>query len=307
VEIWGRERVDELAELAAAALPGESLTADELLACCWDDPSVVLATSDGHAAVCASLQPVGEPTTAAVKLVAVHPGSRRQGLGRALLDEIEAWAWEGGAQQVVLGGAVPFYLWPGVDVQALALSCLAEAAGYHDLGVALNMSVPATFRAPCPDGYVVERVLEDPDVVAVEALVAREWPEWTPETAVALAQGSCFAAFDAAGDVEGDAEGDGAGDGAGDVEGVARRAVGFACHSVNRAGWFGPTGTDPARRGAGVGHALLAEVCRDAMVAGYADVEISWIGPMRFYAKAGGAVSRVFRVLGKRRPAPKPA
>jgi GNAT superfamily N-acetyltransferase len=103
------------------------------------------------------------------------------------------------------------------------------------------------------------------------------------------------------------AEGDGAGDGAGDVEGVARRAVGFACHSVNRAGWFGPTGTDPARRGAGVGHALLAEVCRDAMVAGYADVEISWIGPMRFYAKAGGAVSRVFRVLGKRRPAPKPA
>jgi GNAT superfamily N-acetyltransferase len=240
---------------------------------------VVLGTADGSAAVCASLQPADEPTTGAVKFLAVHPGSRRRGLGRALLDEIEAWAWAGGAAQVVLGGAVPFYLWPGVDVRALAMSCLAEGAGYREVGLALNMSVPATFRAPVPEGFAVERVLEDDDAGSVEDLVARVWPEWTPETAAGLAQGSCFAAFDA-----------------------DRRAVGFACHSVNRAGWFGPTGTDPACRGAGIGHALLGEVCRDVMVAGYADLEISWIGPMRFYAKAGGSVSRVFRMLGKRRP-----
>ena len=195
-------------------------------------------------------------------------------MGRALLAELEAWAWDLGASQVTLGAAAPFYLWPGVDVRALAMSCLAESAGYRELGLALNMSVPATFRAPAPEGIVIERVLEDVDVAAVEALVARHWPEWTPETSVGLAQGSCFAGFDR-----------------------DRRAVGFACHSVNRAGWFGPTGTDPACRGAGIGHALLAEVCRDAMVSGYADVEISWIGPMRFYAKAGGSVSRVFRML----------
>jgi len=215
--------------------------------------------------------------------VAVHPGRRREGVGRALLAELEAWAWDLGAAQVTLGAAAPFYLWPGVDVRALAMSCLAESAGYRELGLALNMSVPATFRAPAPEGIAIERVLEDVDVAAVDALVAHHWPEWTPETSVGLAQGSCFAGFDR-----------------------DRRAVGFACHSVNRAGWFGPTGTDPACRGVGIGHALLAEVCRDAMVSGYADVEISWIGPMRFYAKAGGSVSRVFRMLHKPKPKPKP-
>lgn len=281
VEIWGADRVGDLTELATAAMPTEALSADELLACCWDDPGVVLGNGDGSGAIAAGLSRDldGQVTSVAAKLLAVHPGRRREGLGRALLGELESWAWDRGAGAVTLGAAAPFYLWPGVDVRALAMSCLAEQAGYRDLGLALNMSVPATFRATVPDGFVVERVLEDADVVAVEELVARHWPEWTPETAVGLAQGSCFAAFHPDG-----------------------RAVGFACHSVNRAGWFGPTGTDPACRGAGIGHALLAEVCRDAMVAGYPDVEISWIGPMRFYAKAGGSVSRVFRMLHKPKP-----
>ncbi|MGZ4703970.1 MAG: GNAT family N-acetyltransferase [Acidimicrobiales bacterium] len=281
MEIWGADRVGDLTALATAAMPAEALSADELLACCWDDPGVVLGSADGSAAVGAGVarDAHGQVTSVAVKIVAVHPGRRREGVGRALLDAVERWAWDQGAAQVTLGAAVPFYLWPGVDVRALAMSCLAEAAGYHDLALALNMSVPATFRAPEPEGFTVERVLEDVDVAAVDSLVARHWPEWTPETSVGLAQGSCFAAFDG-----------------------ERRAVGFACHSVNRAGWFGPTGTDPSCRGAGIGHALLAEVCRDAMVAGHADVEISWIGPMRFYAKAGGSVSRVFRILHKPRP-----
>ncbi len=281
MDIWAADRVGDLTALATAAMPAEALTADELLACCWDDPGVVLGSADGSAAIAAGVARDGDGrvTSVAVKFVAVHPGQRRQGHGTALLDRLEGWAWDNCATQVTLGAASPFYLWPGVDVQALAMSCLAEAAGYRDLGLALNMSVPATFRAPAPESYAVERVLEDADVAAVDALVARHWPEWIPETAVGLAQGSCFAAFD------------------GD-----RRAVGFACHSVNRAGWFGPTGTDPSCRGVGIGHALLAEVCRDAMVAGYADVEISWIGPMRFYAKAGGSVSRVFRILHKPKP-----
>ena len=281
VETWTADRVGDLTELVTAAMPSEALSADELLACCWDDPGVVLGTGDGSGAIGASLTRDADDrvTAAAVKIVAVHPGRRREGVGRALLAELEAWAWQQGALAVTLGAAAPFYLWPGVDVRALAMSCLAEEAGYRDLGLALNMSVPATFRAPTPEGCTVERVLEDVDVVRVDELVARHWPEWTPETSVGLAQGSCFAAFDA-----------------------DRRAVGFACHSVNRAGWFGPTGTDPSCRGAGIGHALLAEVCRDAMVAGYPDVEISWIGPMRFYAKAGGSVSRVFRMLHKPKP-----
>jgi hypothetical protein len=61
--------------------------------------------------------------------------------------------------------------------------------------------------------------------------------------------------------------------------------------------------TTPGRQHGGVGSALLSELCRDLMVAGHADAEICWVGPVGFYAKAAGAsVSRVFRDLGKDRP-----
>ena len=42
VESWGADRVGDLTELVTAAMPAEALSADELLACCWDDPGVVL-------------------------------------------------------------------------------------------------------------------------------------------------------------------------------------------------------------------------------------------------------------------------
>jgi mycothiol synthase len=111
-------------------------------------------------------------------------------------------------------------------------------------------------------------------------MVAAVWPEWLDEQRRATEQGTCLAAFD---------HEDG-------------QAVGFACHSVNRGGWFGPTGTVPDHRGRGIGHALLSEVCRDLMVAGYRDVEICWIGPFRFYATAGGAMSRTFRTFRRAKP-----
>jgi hypothetical protein len=44
---------------------------------------------------------------------------------------------------------------------------------------------------------------------------------------------------------------------------------------------------------------LLSELCRDLMVARFQMAEISWVGPVRFYAKAGAAVSRSFRTFLK--------
>jgi GNAT superfamily N-acetyltransferase len=260
-------------------MPAERLSADELLACCWDDPGVVLATADGQGAVAAVVRRWGEHVVGYVKLLAVHPGARRAGVGRALLAAAEQWAWDQGAAEVHLGGSAPFYLWPGVDVQALAMLCLAESAGYEPTGAALNMSVPTTFRAPVPEGLELRRVLDDADAVAVDALVEPVWPEWMAEMHRAVEQGTCLALFDPSGE-----------------------AVAFACHSVNRAAWFGPTGTDPRRRHGGAGLAVLGAVARDLTAAGYADTEICWIGPVGFYAAAGGAVSRTFRTLRRRRP-----
>jgi GNAT superfamily N-acetyltransferase len=276
---WGPERSGDLAALTDDAMADESLSVDELLACCWDDPGIVLATTDGDGAVSAVVRRWGDYVVGYVKLLAVQPGARRAGLGRAALTAAEQWAWDQGAAEVHLGGSAPFYLWPGVDVRALAMLCLAESAGYEPTGAALDMSVPATFRAPVPSGLEIRRVLDERDVVAVEAMIAPVWPEWLAETGRAIEQGTCLATFDPTG-----------------------APTAFACHSVNRAAWFGPTGTDPARRHEGAGLALLGEVGKDLMVAGYRDVEICWIGPVGFYAAAGGAVSRVFRTLRKARP-----
>ena len=287
---WGPERAADVAALLADAAPHEGLTTDELLACCWDDPGLVLGIDaasgapGADAVVAAVVRRAGDHAVGFVRLLAVHPGRRREGLGRRLLGEAEAWLVDQGATELRLGGEAPFYLWPGVDVRATAMLCLAEAAGYEPIGAELDLSLPVTFRSPPPPDVEVRRVLDDADVAAVRTLVDEVFPWWWPETARGIEGAGCLGAFPSGADV---------------VDGG--RALGFACHSVNRAGWLGPMGTDPAARHGGVGHALLGAVCQDLMVAGRRDVEVAWIGPVGFYAAAGASVSRVFRTL-RRRP-----
>jgi GNAT superfamily N-acetyltransferase len=280
VHEWGPERVGDLVALTEAALPDERLTADELLACCWEDPGVVLGPDDGSGAASAVVRRAGDHAAAFVKLLVVDPERQRAGIGRSLLRAVEEWAWDGGASDLHLSGSAPAYLWPGVDVRATAMLCLAERMGYEETGAAFDMSLPASYRHPVPHDVELRRTLTEDDAEAVDALVAREWPNWVEEQRRAVEQGTCIAAFDI-----GSAE-----------------AVAFACHSVNRAGWFGPTGTTPSHRHRSIGLALLGEVCADLMVAGFTDVEICWIGPIGFYAAAGGTISRVYRTSRRRKP-----
>jgi len=295
IEPWPSDRAGDLLALVTAAMPEEELSLDELLAVCWDDPEpestdvgTVLGTADGSGAVSAVIRVFGEGTDALrlayVKLLVVHPDFRRAGLGHALLRAAEEWAWDNGAAELYLSGAPPFYLWPGVDATSVEMACLVESHRYEVVGSDINMSLPTSFRADAPDGVVVRRVVTDDDIARVDALVASVWPEWSAEMRRAVEHGCCHGAFVAAD------EGDG-----------AERAIGFACHSVSRAGWIGPMGTDPRERAAGVGSALLGQVCRDLMIAEYERAEICWVGPVRFYAKNGATVSRVFRQYKKRR------
>jgi mycothiol synthase len=227
------------------------------------------------AVACGGSGGAGAPP-ARVNLVALVPAATGEGRGRLLVEAAQGWAFDHGAEAIVAGGLGPFYLWPGIDVRATRALCLAEALGYRPTGAALNMSCPTTYRAPAPDGVAVRRVLEDADVAATLALCDAAFgdrPSWRLEVARGIEHGACHVAADDHGAV-----------------------VGFACHSVNRAAWVGPIGTDPAVRGRGVGAALLSALCVDLAVAGYRDAEISWIGPVGFYARtAGASISRVFR------------
>jgi len=288
VDEWARDRSDDLAVLVDAALPHEGLSPDELLACCWDDPGVVLGLPGGGGAVAAVVRRAGSHHIGQLKLLVVDPGQRRLGHGRALLAAAEAWAVTQGATEMQMAGAAPFYLWPGVDLQSLAMLCLAETAGYEVTGCELNLSLPTTFRAEPPSGIVVRRVLNETDVAAVETLVGAYWPWWLDETRRGIEHGTCHAAF---------ADPDAAR--ADDEPAAGPAALGFACHSVNRAGWIGPLGTAPASRDRGLGHALLGQLCRDLTIADFVDAEVAWIGPVGFYAKAGAAVSHVYRTYAR--------
>ena len=287
MDMWGPERAGDLAALLDDALPAEHLTADELEACCWDgwpSSAAVLALSGGEGAVAVGWTdgPDGR-RTGVVRLIAVLPAATGEGRGRALLDAGHEWLFDAGAASVVAAGLPPSYLWPGVDVRATRAMCLAESAGYREVGAALNLSFPSTFRARVPEGFEVRRVLDDADAGAVLELCAGEFggTTWVAEAGRGIEHGACHAA----------------------VETATGRLAAFACHSVNRAGWFGPTGTDPAFRRRGVGAALLSACATDLAVAGYPDVEVAWIGPFGFYARtAGAAVSRVFRLAVKARP-----
>lgn len=281
VQTWSRADTDRILSLVAAALPGEDLQDDDVVANLFDDPDPVciLGADDGSGFVAG----VVRGQTAHVQLLAVDPSRHRQGIGTALVGAFESWAFDASGPAVtavVVGAGAPFYLFAGVDVRATAALCLFEALGYRARGAELNLSFASRFRAPTPAGVEVRRVLEEDDVRRTISFVGAHWPNWVAETERGIEHGACHVAL--------------SGD---DV-------IAFGCHSVNRLGWLGPIGTDPTRRAAGVGTTLLSVIAKDVMAAGIDTVEVSWIGPIGFYAKAAGAsVSRVFRSLAKSRHA----
>jgi GNAT superfamily N-acetyltransferase len=257
----------DLAELAAASMPGERLGADELTHVCCGDGDVVIG--DERGAVTATTREIGGHRVAWITFIAVQPAYRRRGLGAALVERACTWGRDQGARELQVGNAAPRYLWPGVDMHATPALALFEATGFARTGVELNMRIATTFRAPAPPGIVVEGG-------DGRSLVARAYPHWVDEVERAIDLGTCVVAR---------ADGD---------------VVAVGCHSVVRRGWIGPMATDPARQRSGAGRAVLAEVCADLARRGEPVGDIAWVGPVRFYAKCGARVSRAFATMTRR-------
>jgi len=283
LNVLAPEQAGDLAAVVAAALPDERLTAAELAACLWDDPAptLVLGSAEGDAVAAAVVRDTPLGRYAAIQLIAVAPEARRQGRATALLEHLHRWAFdEHDVGLVSAAGGSPFYLWPGVDAFATPALCLFERLGYEPSGAALNMSYASTHRAAPPTGLTLSCPDDPAAVAAALAFVTSHWPHWAAETGRALDRGTCVVAVDSVGAV-----------------------TGFACHSVNRAGWLGPMGTDPVRRHGGLGTALLGAIAEQVQASGLHETEISWLGPVGFYANAAGAaVSRVFQSMRLHRP-----
>ena len=273
---WGPERVAGLTGLWRRCAPGESISEDEFVTALWGPDAEVLGTLDDRGVIAASTRTEPDGTVVGwIRLVAVDPEVQRQGLATALVGAAEAWLRSRSVVFAGLGDEAPPYLWPGVDLTNVGAQCLAEACGSEPVEATFNMALPVTFRAEPPEGMVVRRLTDDPDVEAVRAMVERNWDVFLPEFDLGVEGASVFATF------------------SGDDP------VGFCAHSVGRIGWLGPMGTDPAWGGRGIGASLVSAVCTDLMVAGLSSVEVCRVGPVRFYASLGAVTSRTFRTLLK--------
>jgi len=209
-----------------------------------------------------------------LRLLAVEPAARGQGVGSALLAACEA---AGGVRAVDQPGN---YLAPGIDERNAEAIAWLERRGWQRTGeprvnVLLDVRdnprvsaarVDATTTAATARGYEIRRARAD-ERALLDAVAAEFGGAWPFELARALAfatPGVHVALRDGA-------------------------YCGFAAHDGNNAGlgWFGPTGTWPAHRGQGLGEVLLlaclVDVARD-----HVQCEVAWIGPRPFYDKVAG-------------------
>lgn len=225
-----------------------------------------------------------------IDLLAVRPEAQGRGIGLALLTEMEKQLASRGATEIRLGYSPPIYLWPGIDPRYTAMICLAERAGYERFADAVDLV--ANLSALALDTGEDERRLAAAGIAVrragpAEAGAVLDWLRrgpwgascWPAEAAAAMAgtPSTCHVASNETG------------------------YIGFACHGVNRAGWFGPMGTLEEFRRQGIGKVLLLRCLADIAAAGHATAQISWAGPVRYYSRAVAArVDRVYWAYRKR-------
>lgn len=216
-----------------------------------------------------------------ITLIAVDPDHTRQGIGTALLGELEARLHNLRANEIWTGGGQPRFWWPGIDENLPGVIHFFENAGYTREETVSNMRVTLENidLEPRSTGRVLIRRLTKAEWPVFREWMDRTWKgQWGAEMETTLDRSpiSCF------------------------VASLDDEYVGFAAYDTNRLGLFGPMGTSPIARGTGLGSELLRQCLREYIDKGRPDCEIGWVGPLEFYEKAVGAsVSRNFARLRK--------
>ena len=238
-----------------------------------DQPAVLLG--DPGAGVVAVAECADGPH---IRLLAVDPSVRRQGIGRALLRAAEDWATAAGHHSLVTGADPPYHLWPGVPTTETALLCLLEAHHYVRTETNFDMRVDLGSIPPDPGGHALARAGERAEI---DDWMAAHWPDWRQEVSRAADKGNLVLAREA-----GDH---------GDV-------VAFCAFEVNRRGQLGPVAVRPDLMGRGAGRAVLLGALHELRRRGRDEVSVAWVGPIVPYAAVGGAVAETYFAYRKELP-----
>jgi predicted N-acetyltransferase YhbS len=210
-----------------------------------------------------------------LRLLAVDPSARRQGLGHALLQAAEDWAREEGHKTLITGADPPYFLWPGVPSAETALHCLLERRHYARAETNFNMHVDLS---TIPDDTGACSIATDLDRAEVDAFMRDHWSNWRLEVLRALDKGNLV--------IDRADKGDGG-------------ITAFCAFEVNRKGLLGPVAVRPDLMGRGMGKAVLSGALHELRRRGADAVSVVWVGPIAPYAAVGGRVTDVFFVYRK--------
>lgn len=212
-----------------------------------------------------------------VRLLVVNPAHRNQGVGSALLAELESRLKARGARRMSIMDVSANYLSPGVDPLYTEATCFLPKNGYKFVRVNENLicDLPAVpydcaerIKALESEGFFIRRATPaDRDVIV--RFLEGQWPDWVcevlsslelnpPMVHICLREGEVVAFAGAEGNNRG-------------------------------TGWFGPMGTHPVTRGKGIGAITLQLCLNDLAALGHRHAIIPWVGPVRFYSRFCGS------------------
>lgn len=229
-----------------------------------------------------------EGTQGWIRLFATHPRQQRRGVATTLLQEFERRMQADGITKIAIANSVPCYFWPGLDVRYTPAFCFLQRHGYQQNGEGINMYVDLNSQSwdtsdeeafLSLEGFSIRR-LQPNDRIAFSDWLLRTWsPAWQAEGLLTLKRDPipCFVA-----------EHNG-------------RICAFAAYGVASFPYsFGPTGTEEVLRGKGLGRVLFYRCMQDLKEHGHNYAEVSWVGPIVYYAKiANATIHRVFWYLEK--------
>jgi mycothiol synthase len=271
LELLDAGRLEDVSDLCRRCLP-EPPTQDELSSSLYSSDEVVTVRGDTAIGIVAT---VCSGTQGYVRLLGVDPSVRDQGHGSALLRSAEEDLSEQGATGVQIGADPPGYLYPGVETTQTAMLGLLERHRYQRAESNFNMSVDLDALPPDPGGY---DVASEGEHTEVSSWMRRHWPNWEAEVIRALGRSTLLISRD--------------------DQGIAA----FCAYDVNRGGVLGPTAVRGDLWGKGAGRPLIVGTLHRMRAAGRRHAEISWVGPIRPYARVGARVNRVFFVYRRALP-----